>query len=162
MPIYEFYCEHCHRIFNFFSSRVNTEKIPSCPLCNNPDLKKQISPFATIGRARETEEGLPEGLDEAKMEKALQSLMGEVDRVDENDPRQMADLMRKFSSQAGIQYGQSFEEALERLERGEDPDSVEKDMGDLLDGDDFTLANMKKQVRNMKTAPAKDDKLYEL
>ena len=71
-------------------------------------------------------------------------------------------LMRKFSSKAGINFGQSFEEALGRLENGEDPDAIEREMGDLLDGDDFTLENVSKRVRNMRSAPAKDDKLYEL
>jgi hypothetical protein len=29
MPIYEFYCEDCHTIFNFFSKNVNTTKKPN-------------------------------------------------------------------------------------------------------------------------------------
>ncbi|MCK4728291.1 MAG: zinc ribbon domain-containing protein, partial [Desulfobacterales bacterium] len=33
MPIYEFYCEDCNTIFNFFSRSVNTTKRPPCPRC---------------------------------------------------------------------------------------------------------------------------------
>jgi len=33
MPIYEFYCEDCNTLFNFFSRTVNTDKQPPCPRC---------------------------------------------------------------------------------------------------------------------------------
>ena len=38
MPIYEFYCPHCHRVFNFLSRAVNTDKTPDCPQCPIEDL----------------------------------------------------------------------------------------------------------------------------
>ena len=56
-----------------------------------------------------------------------------------------------------------MEEALSRLESGEDPDSVEKDMGDLLEGEDgFSLEDMRKKVLAGPKPPSRDDKLYEL
>jgi len=42
VPIYEFYCEECHRI-SIFSRRVNVETIPTCPRCNKVKLKRQMS-----------------------------------------------------------------------------------------------------------------------
>ena len=58
MPIYEFYCPHCHRVFNFLSRAVNTDKTPDCPQCDRPGLTRRASAFA-ISKGR-TEEPKPE------------------------------------------------------------------------------------------------------
>ena len=164
MPIYEFYCPDCNTIFNFFSSRINTEKQPDCPKCGRKELQKQMSTFATIGKAKEEDGDDPlAGLDEAKMEQAFEGLMRDAEGINEDDPRQMATLMRKFSDKTGISMGGQMEEALSRMEAGEDPDQIEQEMGDLLDSDDaFTLEAMKKKVRSGPRPPVHDEKLYEL
>ncbi|MCP3889199.1 MAG: zinc ribbon domain-containing protein [Desulfobulbaceae bacterium] len=162
MPIYEFYCDSCNVIFNFFSSRVNTEKIPDCPKCGKKELSKQISRFATIGKAKEQNDDMLGGLDETKMEHAFESLMSEAENINEDDPKQMASLMRKFTSKTGINLGDSMEEAISRMEAGEDPDQVEKEMGDQLGDDDFSLESVKKKLMHKKAEPAHDEKLYEL
>ncbi len=162
MPIYEFYCDQCNVIFNFLSSRVNTSKIPDCPRCGKPEMSKQISTFATIGKAKDESDDPFAGFDESKMENAFESLMKEAGNVNEDDPRQMASLMRKFTSQTGMQLGESMEEALSRMESGEDPEQVEKEMGDLISEDDFSLDSMKKKVMKRVTKPVYDEKLYEL
>ena len=162
MPIYEFYCDQCNVIFNFLSSRVNTSKIPDCPRCGKPEMSKQISTFATIGKAKDESDDPFAGFDESKMENAFESLMKEAGNVNEDDPRQMASLMRKFTSQTGMQLGESMEEALSRMESGEDPEQVEKEMGDLISEDDFSLDSMKKKVMKRVEKPVYDEKLYEL
>jgi len=164
MPIYEFFCPDCNTVFNFFSRRVNTDKQPDCPRCGREKIQRQMSTFATIGKARENEENDPlAGIDEAKMEKAFEGLLREAGNINEEDPRQMAGLMRRFSDKTGISLGDKMEEALSRLESGEDPDSVERDMGDLLDDESgFSLEEMKKKVLAGPKPPARDDKLYEL
>ncbi len=162
MPIYEFYCDSCNVIFNFFSSRVNTEKIPDCPKCGKKELSKQISRFATIGKAKEQNDDMLGGLDETKMEHAFESLMSEAENINEDDPKQMASLMRKFTSKTGINLGDSMEEAISRMEAGEDPDQVEKEMGDQLGDDDFSLESVKKKIMRKKAEPVHDEKLYEL
>ena len=103
------------------------------------------------------------GLDETKMEQAFESLMRDAEGMNEDDPRQMATLMRKFSDKTGISMGEQMEEALSRMEAGEDPDQIEQEMGDLLDSDDsFTLEAMKKKVKSGPRPPVHDEKLYEL
>ncbi len=77
------------------------------------------------------------GLDETKMEHAFESLMREAEHINEDDPRQMASLMRKFTSQTGIHLGESMEEAISRMESGEDPEQVEKEMGELFNEEDL-------------------------
>jgi len=117
--------------------------------------------FATIGKASEEDNQL-DGLDENRMEAALDSLMRESEGMNEDDPRQMASLMRKFSDKTGINLGDNMEEAISRMEKGEDPEQIEKEMGDLLDGDDFSLDSMKKKAVSRLSKPALDETLYDL
>ena len=164
MPIYEFFCPDCNTVFNFLSRRPNTEKRPDCPSCGRKELAKLMSPCATIGKAREADEdGLPAGLDEARMERALTGLMREAEGLNEEDPRQMAGLMRKFMDQTGLSLGDRMQEAIARMESGEDPEQVERDMGDVLDEDaPFSLETMRKKVQGLTHRPRHDDRLYEL
>lgn len=150
-------------IFNFYSRSTNTDKRPSCPKCGRAELKKMISTFATIGKAKEEGDDPLAGLDETKMERAFEGLMRDAENVNEDDPRQMASLMRKFSDKTGISLGGQMEEALSRMEAGEDPDQIEREMGDLMESDDmFSLETMKKKVRSGPKPPVHDEKLYEL
>lgn len=165
MPIYEFFCADCNTVFNFFSHRPNIDKRPNCPKCGKPGLEKMMSTFATIGKAKETDGDDPlAGLDEAKMEQALAGLMREAEHLNEDDPRQMAQLMRKFADKTGLNLGGAMEEAMARMEAGEDPDQIAQEMGDLMDGDEpFSLEAMKKKMQaGRKRPPVHDDHLYEL
>lgn len=162
MPIYEFYCEACNTLFNFFSRRVNTAAQPGCPKCSRT-LKRQMSTFATIGRAKENEDGLPADIDEAKMERVLGELAMEAENIDEDDPRQMARIMRKFTEKSGLDLGGSMEEALTRLEAGEDPEVIEQEMGDIFDGEDpLSLLKKKGRKGGGRPEPIQDETLYEL
>ena len=161
MPIYEYFCPDCNTIFNFLSRRINTDKQPDCPRCGRKKIQKMMSTFATIGKANEENNPLA-GMDEAKMEKAFEGLLREAENINEDDPRQMAGLMRKFSDKTGLSLGDQMEEALSRLEAGENPDQIEQEMGDLLDNDGFSFEEMKKKVQPGAKQPKRDDKLYEL
>jgi predicted DNA-binding helix-hairpin-helix protein len=122
-----------------------------------------MSTFATIGKAKEEDGDDPmAGMDESKMEQAFEGLLREAEGINEDDPRQMAGLMRKFSERTGLNLGDQMEEALSRMESGEDPDQIEKEMGDLFDSDEaLTLDAVKKKMTGRKT-PRRDEKLYEL
>lgn len=163
MPIYEFYCKRCNTIFNFFSNTVNVEKKPDCPNCKKAKLERRMSTFSTLkNKSRNDDKMTMPGIDESRVEKAMSLLAMEADRIDENDPRQAADLMRKLSDMTGLSLGPGMEEALARLEAGEDPEQIEADMGDLLEGEDpFDLK--KKAAKFLKNAPPRvDEKLYYL
>ena len=139
MPIYEFYCRHCHRVFTFLSRVVNTEKTPACPRCAGVEMTRRASAFA-ISRGRKEEpkpEAPPGDLDEARLERAMEAMAGEMDSIDENDPKQGARLMRKLFSATGMPIGSGMEEALKRMEAGEDPEKIEEQMGDVFEEDPF-------------------------
>jgi putative FmdB family regulatory protein len=164
MPIYEFYCSDCNTLFNFFSKTVNTTKKPKCPKCKTKTLSRQISWVAFTGRAKEEGdfEDLP--FDSGKMEQAMQMLAGEADKINEDDPKQAANLMRKLSDMTGLKLGGGMDEALRRMEKGEDPEQIEAEMGDLLENEDpFSLADKKRTtVKTSAKTPFKDETLYEL
>jgi putative FmdB family regulatory protein len=138
MPIYEFYCRHCHRVYSFLSRTVSTGKTPACPRCGQVDLARRASAFAiSKGRKEEPRAEAPPGpeLDESRLERAMEALAGDMDSIDENDPKQGALLMRKLFSATGMPLGGGMEEALRRMEAGEDPEKIEEEMGDVFEED---------------------------
>jgi putative FmdB family regulatory protein len=162
MPIYEFYCKKCHTIFSFFSSTVNTDKRPLCPGCGKVRLERQMSVFSRVKNRGEGDEPPMPDMDESKMEQAMSLLAREAESMDENDPRQAANLMRKLSDMTGLNLGPGMEEALRRMEAGEDPDQIEAEMGDLLEGEDpFSFGEKPSGLRKTRP-PRKDETLYEL
>ncbi|NVM57583.1 MAG: zinc ribbon domain-containing protein [Desulfobacterales bacterium] len=162
MPIYEFYCEDCNTIFNFFSRSVNTTKRPVCPGCKQKKLKRQMSTFARLTGAKEEGnlDDLP--INEAKMEKAMNLLAREADGINEDDPRQAVNLMRKFSDVAGVGLGPGMQEALKRMEAGEDPEQIEAEMGDLIEEEEPFILDEKRGRKEKRSKPHRDETLYEL
>ena len=168
MPIYEFYCVDCHTVFSFLSKAVNTEKRPLCPRCGKRKLDRQVSSFATpsrrAGGGAEGDDDLP--IDEAKMERAVETLASEAEGINEDDPKQAARLMRKFSNMTGMEFGEGMENALSRLEAGEDPEKIEAEMGDLSEDEEpFVLPGDKggKARKGRRPRPLRrDNTLYEL
>jgi len=109
------------------------------------------------------EEDLP--IDESKLEQAMNMLAGEAERIDEEDPRQAAQLMRKLTEATGMNLSPAMEEALSRLERGEDPEAIEAEMGEILENEEpFTWDASGKRGKAGRRAlpPQVDDTLYEL
>ncbi len=175
MPIYEFYCGSCHTVFNFLSKRINTDGTPACPKCGKATARKP-STFAMSKNRPEPKggEAAPGGggdmdpfanMDETQLETAMESLASEADGIDENDPRQAANVMRKLFDATGMPLGGSMQEALKRMESGEDPEKIEEDMGDLLEADPFSGGDAAKKSteRRIPRRPATyDPQLYEM
>ncbi|GAM10123.1 zinc ribbon domain protein [Geobacter sp. OR-1] len=164
MPVYEFYCSDCHTIYSFLARTANTTKRPSCPKCQRPELERQVSNFAiSKGRGEEpASDGLPD-IDETRLEKALMGMASELDGIDENDPRQMARVMRRISEATGMNLGAGFDEAIRRLESGEDPEMIEAELGDILDNDQAGDLFSREGIKGLKrryTPPVHDDTLY--
>ena len=164
MPIYEFYCRDCNTVFNFFSKTINTTKKPKCPKCKTTTLTRQISVVAVTGRAKEDSDMDDLPFDSSKMEQAMQMLAGEADKMNEDDPKQAANLMRKLSDMTGLKLGNGMDEALRRMEKGEDPEQVEAELGDILEEEDpFSLqAKKAKSIKTRHKEPLRDETLYDL
>lgn len=73
--------------------------------------------------------------DDPKVARAMSELERDMDHLDENNPKHMAYMMKKMKDvmPAGT-MPKEMDEAIKRLEKGEDPEKIEEDMGDLLGG----------------------------
>jgi putative FmdB family regulatory protein len=168
MPIYEYYCRRCNTIFSFFSAAVNTTARPDCPRCQATGLERRPSTFATLkgsgsGDAEDDLEAPFDQLDEHRLEGAMATLIDEMERAgDSEDPRQMSRLLRRFGEMTGLEPGPRMEEALRRLDAGEDVDSIESDMSDGLGDDDSfeELFQLKRAVQRRRARPQVDQTLH--
>lgn len=141
MPIYEFSCPKCRRIFSFLSKRVKPDRTPVCPKCGFKKLSKQVSRFAMTRGLKEpaaktesVEDGPPlPDLDDPRMERAMMEMERDMEHLDENNPRHMAHMMRKMKDlMPPGTMPKELDVAIKRLEAGEDPEKIEADMGDVL------------------------------
>lgn len=141
MPIYEYLCPACRRIFNFLSASCHPKQLPACPRCGGTQLRKQLSRFAVGGATRKAKGGRAEtsaGGDAAappedpRLELAMERLMSDAEGIDENNPRQLGCLMRRMGDLTGEPFDPGMECAIRRLEAGEDPEKIEADMGEVL------------------------------
>jgi hypothetical protein len=123
-----------------------------------------MSAFAFTGKAKEDSDMDDLPFDEGKMEKAMNMLAGEAENLNEDDPRQAANLMRKLTDMTGMELGPGMQEALKRMEAGEDPDAIEAEMGDLLEDEEpFLIPDKKGGTKGAKrAAPNRDETLYDL
>jgi putative FmdB family regulatory protein len=182
MPIYEFYCPDCNTVFSFFSATVAPDAAPSCPRCGRAALGRRPSRFAALrgGLKASDDDGgdsiLP-GVDDARMESAMESMAAEMETMGEDaeqDPRLMARFFRRFGETAGLELGPKMEEMVRRLEAGEDPESLEDELGGGGEGgedgegpggpggdEDFEdFFRLKKKVLAARRKPKVDETLY--
>jgi len=126
MPTYEYRCLDCRRRAAIYQRYEDYGRVPvACPHCGGSRLERRI------GRVRVAR----------SEESRLDTLSDPSDwgDVDENDPRSVARMMRRMGSEMGEDMPAEFDEVVDRLEAGESPDEIEKDIPDLGGGgmDDF-------------------------
>ncbi len=161
MPIYEFYCPDCHTLFSFFSARFAPDAAPSCPRCARPGLGAPPLPVRDAAAQRRSDEAaepddLFAGLDESRLEGAMEQLAGEIGDLDAEgpqDPRQVSRFLRRFADLTGLEAGPKLQEMLTRLDRGEDPDALEQEMGGG-EGDEDLAELFRTQARRARPPPA--------
>jgi putative FmdB family regulatory protein len=117
MPNYEFRCLNCRRRFEIFMkfSEYGSRAV-ACPHCKSENVQRKI------GRVRvaRSEESRIENLADPS------SLAGM-----EDDPRALGRMMREMSREAGEEMGPEFDEVIGRLEAGQSPQDIEKELPDL-------------------------------
>ena len=115
MPTYDYFCHDCQCLVSIFwrSIKETKEKEALCPKCGNCDLERRVSPFRHLRAGKAA--NLP------IRESDLQALEHE-------DPKAMARLFRRMSKEMGEQMEAPLEEVVDRLEKGDDPEKIEKEL----------------------------------
>ena len=140
MPIYEYRCDECRRVFNFLVRNVSQHTAPHCPRCGNEDMIRLFSPCACHSSSRRGSESgseahsAGEGLDGGPEGFAGDKELPGMEGVDENDPRSLGRWMRRMADEMGEPLDPETDEVCRRLEAGEDPDKIEEEMGETLGG----------------------------
>lgn len=123
MPFYEYKCLTCGRRVRLFMTFAEYDEAqPTCTFCQSSDLRRLIS---RVGLAKSEDSRLDSLMDDS-------ALAG----LDEEDPRALGRFMRRMSNEMGEDMGEEFEEVVDRLEKGESPESIEESMPDLGAGMD--------------------------
>jgi putative FmdB family regulatory protein len=121
MPNYEYRCFNCRRRFDLFMSyQEYGSRTVTCPHCQSDNVQRKI------GRVRVARS------DESRMENLADP--SNLEGLDE-DPRALGRMMRQMSSEIGEEMGPEFNEVVGRLERGQSPDEIERELPDLGLGD---------------------------
>ena len=127
MPIYEYRCADCRKkvsvFFRSFSAADHEQA--RCPICHGTRLTKMVSKVRVIRGAASA--NIEDGFDDSML-----------DDLNENDPRSLGRMMRRMADETGEDMGPEFGEVISRLEKGEDPEAIEKSMPELSDMDSDT------------------------
>jgi len=98
----------------------------------------------------------------------MESMSREAEGLDENNPRQIAKMMRKLHDVSGMPLDAKANEAIRRMEAGESPEKIEEEMGDVFGetGPDFDspsdAASAGPRRKSRRRPPAVDEKLYDM
>jgi putative FmdB family regulatory protein len=117
MPSYEYRCLDCRRKFEIFMSfsEYGTKPV-QCTHCKSTKVQRLIS---RVRFARSDESRLESLADPSNLEGL------------EDDPKALGRMMRQMSSEVGEDAGPEFDEVVKRLESGQSPDQIEKELPEL-------------------------------
>lgn len=120
MPTYEYRCLNCRRRFEVFMkfSEYGVKKI-TCPHCQSENVQRRIG---KVRVARSDQARLANLADPSNLA-----------NLDE-DPRALGKMMREMSHEVGEDMGGSFDEVVSRLESGQSPEDIERDLPELDEG----------------------------
>lgn len=122
MPIYEYRCESCRKRLSLFQSYADYGRAAvQCPHCGSSNLRRLISRV----RVARSEESRLDSLSDSSGWEGL----------DEEDPRAMARMMRRMGKEMGEELPAEFDEVVDRLEAGQNPEDIEADMPELGAGE---------------------------
>ena len=130
MPTYEYRCEACGRKVTLFYKtyaaydEATQAGSQTCTHCSSTRLTRLISRVA---------------IQHSPLSRLLSGESEDssaLDSLDDSDPRVMGRLLREMSAETGEELGPEFDEVVNRLERGEDPETIEASLPDDFGGGD--------------------------
>ena len=116
MPSYDYRCNNCNRrvVLKYKTYADYDAAVATCPNCQSTNLTRLISRVA-IAKSESTRFS---SMDD---ESAMADLA-------EADPATLGRYMRRMGDEVGEDLGDEFNEVIDRLERGEDPETIEAAM----------------------------------
>ena len=123
MPTYDFICNDCSQRFDVFQTFADYGRKPvTCTHCNSKNVRRRMTKVRVAKS------------DDARMESMADDFSG-FDGI-EDDPKAMGQMMRKMGKQMGEDLPPEFNEVVDRLEKGQSPDDIEKAIPDLGNEDE--------------------------
>lgn len=129
MPVYDYICLNCKKRFDVFMSyREYGQRPVVCTHCGSSNVRRRL-PRVRVAKSEESR--LESMADDFGDPSALAGL--------EDDPQALGRLMRKMGRELGEEMPPEFDEVVDRLEKGESPEDIEKAIPDLgrENSDDF-------------------------
>ena len=125
MPLYDYFCLDCQKRFDVFMTYAEYGARPvACPHCQGQSVRRRV-PRVRVAKSEESR---------------MDSLAGDFSDPSalaglENDPQAMGRMMRKMGSELGEEMPPEFGEVVDRLEKGQSPEDIEKELPDLGGGE---------------------------
>ena len=118
MPTYDFICNDCAQRFDvFLTFSEYGKKTVTCVHCNSRNVRRRMTKVR-IAKS--------EG---SRMESMADDFSG-FEGLEE-DPKSMGRMMRKMGKEMGEELPPEFNEVVDRLEKGQSPEEIEKEIPDL-------------------------------
>lgn len=151
MPVYEFLCEDCKTVFNFYSSSIDTETVPCCPRCTSGKMKRQFSVFSTQGKSEEYSENA--------LCNAFEKL---IDSVEEEKAENLAVKLMQFAEDSGVAFKENVGEDIEKYIDGDQSEGLKKKLANYLRLDSCTFNKGDVFIEKAGGLYLFDEKLYDL
>jgi hypothetical protein len=170
MPIYEFFSPDTNKVYSFYARSLAQGKLtPRCPDNPKARMERLVSRFAVTGCAVEKSDAGPDPTD-PRMERVMAEMQSEMAGIDEShpDPKALGRMMRKMTEATGQAIPKEMEQMIRRMEAGEDPEKLEEEFGDTLDGMDLPGEERAEPgegsaaPRPISRRPLRDPALYEM
>lgn len=124
MPFYDYVCPDCNHRFDIFLTYAEYGSRPvACPRCKSRRVRRRLTRVRLVKSDESRIESLAGDLSDPS---ALEGL--------ENDPQAMGRLMRKMGRELSKEMPPEFGEVVDRLEKGQSPEEIEKELPDLGEG----------------------------
>ncbi len=117
MPLYDYRCLDCKKRFEIFMTYADYGRKPvNCKHCGSDNISRKIGRIR-IGKSEDSR------LEDFSDPSSLEGL--------EDDPVALGKMMRRMSGELGEEMPPEFDEVVDRLEKGQSPDEIERDLPEL-------------------------------
>jgi putative FmdB family regulatory protein len=118
MPTYDFICNDCRQRFDVFLTFAEYgKKRVKCTLCGSQNVRRRMTRVRIVKS-------------EASRLEAMANDFSGFEALEE-DPRAMGRMMRRLGKEAGEELPPEFDEVVDRLEKGQSPEEIEKEVPGL-------------------------------